>query len=109
MTDIDQSNLISNSPKYRRGILLVLLAGVFWSTMGLGIRYMEVANVWQILFYRSCAMTPFLYLIISIRSIGRPLLVIHEAGLAGIIGGLGLVVAFAGGIFADGGPRISDL
>lgn len=34
---------------YRRGLLLVFVAGIFWSTMGLGIRLMEVANVWQIL------------------------------------------------------------
>jgi drug/metabolite transporter (DMT)-like permease len=85
---------------YRRGVLLVLLAGVCWSTMGLGVRAMEVANVWQILFYRSLALAPFLFAIIALRSGGRPLAVVRKAGLAGAIGGLGLVFAFAGGIFA---------
>ncbi len=85
---------------YRRGVCLVLFAGVLWSSMGLGIRYMEIANVWQILFYRSLALAPFLFLVIAFRSGGKPLPVIRKAGLAGIIGGLGLVFAFTGGIFA---------
>ncbi len=80
--------------------MLVILAGVLWSTMGIGIRSMEVANVWQILFYRSCALTTFLFIVISIRSGGRPFPVIRKVGLAGCIGGAGLVAAFAGGIFA---------
>ena len=100
MADVAQPAMVSPALKYRHGVFLVLLAGVFWSTMGLGIRYMEVANVWQILFYRSCALTPFLYFIIGLRSGGRPLPVIRKAGLAGVVGGLGLVFAFAGSIFA---------
>ena len=91
---------MSQAPSYRTGVFLVLLAGACWSTMGLGIRYMEVANVWQILFYRSCALAPFLFLVIALRSGGRPLPIIRKAGLAGVVGGLSLVVAFAGGIFS---------
>ena len=68
--------------------------------MGIGIRYMEAANVWQILFYRSLAMTPFLFVVITLSSGGRPLPVISKAGLAGVVGGLALVAAFTGGIFA---------
>ena len=37
---------------YRQGVLLVLAAGVLWSTVGLGVRLIEDALVWQILFYR---------------------------------------------------------
>lgn len=68
--------------------------------MGLGIRYIEVANVWQILFYRSLAMTPFLFIVMTIRAKGRALPAIRNAGLAGVVGGTALVFAFAGGIFA---------
>ena len=100
MNRVDAPTVISPSLSYPRGVLLVLLAGVCWSTMGLGIRSMEVANVWQILFYRSCALTPFLFAIIALRSGGRPLAVIRKAGIAAVIGGLGLVVAFTGGIYA---------
>jgi drug/metabolite transporter, DME family len=80
--------------------MLVVLAGVCWSSMGLGIRFMEVANVWQILFFRSCALMPFLLLIITLRSRGKPLASIRTAGFAGVIGGLALVMAFSGGIYS---------
>lgn len=85
---------------YRKGLILVLAAGVCWSTMGMGIRLMQEAQVWQILFYRSCALAPFLLIVIAIRSKGQPFKVIHAAGLSGVIGALGLVLAFSGGIYA---------
>lgn len=85
---------------YLTGVILVLMAGVFWSSMGLGIRSIEVANVWQILFYRSCALATFLFILITYRSGYRPIITIRKSGIAGAIGGMGLVMAFAGGIYA---------
>jgi drug/metabolite transporter (DMT)-like permease len=85
---------------YQAGIVLVLLAGACWSMMGLGIRLMQEATVWQILFYRSMALAPFLFLVISLRSRGRPFGVIRAAGMPAVSGGMALVGAFAGGIFA---------
>ena len=55
------------NPTYRHGVILVLLAGVCWSSMGLGIRFIETANVWQILFYRSLSLVPFLFAVIAMR------------------------------------------
>ena len=88
------------TPTYRYGVVLVLLAGFCWSSMGIGIRLIEVANAWQILFYRSLALVPFLFLIITARSGGKPIAVIRKCGAAGIIGALALVTAFFGGIFS---------
>ena len=85
---------------YVSGVILVLMAGVFWSTMGVGIRLIEEANVWQILFYRSIALATFLFCIITFRSGYKPFTAIRSAGIAGVIGGVGLVFAFAGGIYA---------
>jgi len=85
---------------YFNGVLLVLLAGVFWSTMGIGIRQIEYANVWQILLYRSISLATFLFILISLRSGLRPFTTIRRVGSAGVIGGFGLVFAFAGGIYA---------
>ncbi|MBT4491080.1 MAG: DMT family transporter [Rhodospirillaceae bacterium] len=95
-------------PTYRQGVILVLFAGLCWSSMGLGIRFIETANVWQILFYRSLALAPFLFLIIAARSGGNPLPAIRKVGLAGIIGGLALVFAFTGGIFAIQGTTVAN-
>jgi len=80
--------------------VLVLAAGICWSTIGLGIRHIEIANVWQILFFRSLALTPLLVLVMTLRARGNPLSVIYNAGLAGIFGGISLVFAFSGGILA---------
>jgi len=69
----------------------------FWSTMGLCIRSIETANVWQILPYGSCSLTIFLFILILLRSAFKPIKAIKKAGVAGIIGGWGMVVAFSGG------------
>lgn len=85
---------------YFNGVLLVLMAGVFWSTMGLGIRSLDSANVWQILLYRSVSLSIFLFVLIAFRSGFKPIKSIKKSGVAGIIGGWGLVVAFAGGVYS---------
>jgi DME family drug/metabolite transporter len=100
MSEALAARLDSTRISYFVGVILVLMSGVFWSSMGLGIRMIEQANVWQILFYRSIALAIFLFFIITIRSGFKPLRAIHSVGIAGVIGGLGLVVAFAGGIYA---------
>jgi DME family drug/metabolite transporter len=85
---------------YRSGVFLVLIAGAIWSTTGLMIRLIQEAQVWQILFYRSIAMTPVLFLFIAFRSKNRLLENFRKAGVTATIGAMGLVFAFAGGIFA---------
>ena len=42
-------------PARARGILLVAAAGTLWSTLSLGVRIMDTATTWQILFYRAIA------------------------------------------------------
>lgn len=85
---------------YRRGVMLVVAAAVLWSLMGLAIRLMGEAGTWHILFYRSLGLAPVLFLVILRRSGGRPLPRIRAAGWPALIGGTGLVFAFAGAIFA---------
>ncbi len=87
-------------PSYLVGVLLVVLAGVFWSTMGIGIRFIDEAGVWHILLYRSAALAVFLLAVIAIRSGGKPLEAVRRAGTAGVIGACGLVMAFSGAIHA---------
>ena len=81
-------------------LLLVLVAGLCWSSMGLGLRLMDGAHAWQVLFYRSIAMSAFLLVVLSLTSRGRPLLTVRKAGMAAVIGGFCLIFAFAGGIYA---------
>ena len=100
MAEATAINTEAPNISYMTGVILVLMAGVFWSSMGLGIRSIEVANVWQILFYRSWALAGFLFILITYRSGYRPLATIRRVGSAGAVGGMGLVAAFAGGIYA---------
>jgi len=86
--------------RYRTSVILVLLAGVAWSTMGLAIRELEAAQTWQILFYRSLAMTPVLFVFIALNSHGRPFQQVYRAGIPATVGAVGLVFAFAGAIFS---------
>ncbi len=96
------SNTTSLAPPDRdmRGVLLVFFAGVLWSTVGLGIRMIEDAQVWQILFYRSFSLSLLLYVVIRLRIGGSPVKLAFGMGLPGIIGGLSLVAAYTGGIYA---------
>jgi drug/metabolite transporter, DME family len=86
--------------RYGQGVALVLAAGSLWSLMGLGLRQIEAASVWQILFWRSVGMVPVLLAFIWVTSRGQPLEQIRKVGLAGAVGGFGLVFAFAGAIYA---------
>lgn len=85
---------------YRSGALLVALAAGFWSLQGLGIRMIETADAWQVLFWRSLGLLPVLLALVAWRSGGRPLAAVRAAGLPGLIGGAGLVLAFAGAIYS---------
>jgi drug/metabolite transporter, DME family len=67
---------------------------------GLGLRQIEAASVWAILFWRSVGMVPVLLGWISFTSGGQPLAAVKSVGLAGVIGGVGLVFAFSGAIYA---------
>jgi len=86
--------------RYATGAMLVALAGLLWSGMGLFIRQIDEAGTWAVLFWRSAGMVPVLFAVIAIRSGGRPFARLRQAGTAGMIGGLSLVAAFAGSIYA---------
>ena len=85
---------------YRHGVMFVLAATFFISTMGLAIRFMEQATVWQILFYRSVALAILLFVATSRESGGQPVRAMGASGWSGFIGAVALVVAFGGGIAA---------
>jgi len=94
--------------RYGTGVVLVVLAAVLWSGMGLAIRQMDVAGTWAILFWRSVGMVPVLLAYITWRSGGKTLDRLRRVGLAGVIGGAGLVLAFAGAIFAIQATTIAN-
>ncbi|MEM7214111.1 MAG: DMT family transporter [Pseudomonadota bacterium] len=98
---MQESTLTADDLYERRiGLLFVFAAGVLWSTVGLGIRLIQDAEVWQILLYRSISLSLFLYVVIRIRSGVSPFVQIRQTGIPSVIAGLSLVAAYAGGIYA---------
>ncbi len=98
MTSDTLTNHSTDSHKY--GVLFIFASGVLWSTVGLGIRLIEDAVVWQILLYRSISMSLFLYVVIRLRSRESPFAQIRRIGFPAVIAGLALVAAYSGGIYA---------
>lgn len=66
----------------RRGLLFVFMAGVLWSTVGLGIRMIDEATVWQILLYRSISLSLFLAIVIYLRSSENLFTVVRAASIS---------------------------
>jgi len=96
---MSETNDLGNSIEQRRGLIFVFMAGVLWSTVGLGIRLIDEATVWQILLYRSISLSLFLATVIYLRSRANLFKVVKAAGLPGCIAGLALVGAYSGGIY----------
>lgn len=85
---------------HRIGLAFVFMAGVLWSTVGLGIRLIEDAVVWQILLYRSISLSILLFAAVWLRTGQSPFGHILRTGWPAVVAGLSLVAAYAGGIYA---------
>jgi len=93
---------------YRTGMALVIGAGILWSLQGLVFRQIDTAGTWSVLFWRSVGMVPALLAFLVWRARGSPLPSIRAVGFAGVMGGLGLVGAFGGAIFAIQSTTIAN-
>jgi DME family drug/metabolite transporter len=86
--------------RYGAGVALVVVAAVLWSLLGLMLRQVEEAGTWAVLFWRAAGSLFVLVGFVAWRSGGRPIAAIRRTGFAGLIGGVGLMIASAGAIFA---------
>ena len=82
-----------------QGRLFAIIAGVLWSTGAPLIRLLEGASEWQFLFYRSMALVTALFLLIRIKS-PNTITQFKKAGIASVIGGLFLSLAFVTFVFS---------
>ena len=94
--------------RYATGVWLVVLAGVLWSTQGLIIRQIVSTDTWAILIWRCLGSIPVLVAFVTWTSGGHPLRAVTAAGSAGVIGGIGLVFAFSGSIYAMQATTIAN-
>lgn len=79
---------------------LVVMAGILWSFQALVIRQIDQTGVWTLLFWRSLFMLPVLGLFVAWRAKGSAFGAFRKAGIAGLVGGLALMVAMAGFVLA---------
>jgi DME family drug/metabolite transporter len=86
--------------QYRSGAALILLAGFIWSTQGLGLRMITEAQAWTVMTWRSLGLVIALTLFIAITTRGQVWAAITSVGRSGLLGGLVMVLAFGGAIYA---------
>ena len=82
------------------GVYYVIMAGMLWSMIGIGIRLIENANVWQILLYRSSSLVLFLFIVLLINTKKNPFVLIYKSKFPVFIAAIGLFIAYSGGIYA---------
>ncbi len=100
MATVANDSVTPKQHTHLKGVGLVLLAGVFWSTAGIIVRLIESANEWQIVFYRSLALVLTLLVVLVVRN-GRAIFsAFRTAGINAIVGGLCLGSGFACWIFS---------
>ena len=73
-----------------QGALLTVAGALFWSLSGVLVRLVEAAGSWQIVLYRSLAMTATLLLILGLRYDGRVLGPLRRAGSGAVLAGVAL-------------------
>lgn len=86
--------------RYGTGVFMVALAATLWSLIGVAIRLLEAADTWQVLLWRSAGMVPVLGAFVWWRSGGALMARLKGIGWTGVVGALGLIAAFGGGIHA---------
>lgn len=84
--------------QYKTGAGLILLAGLLWSIQGPIITLIDQTGSWALLMWRSVGLLAVLLAYLALQ--GGAIRQISGLGSAGVIGALGLVLAYGGAIFA---------
>ncbi len=105
---MDEGARVPQGIGYREGVAIAVFAAVLWSLMGLCIRLIGEASPWQVLFWRSLGAAAVLLPVLAWRTGGRPLAAIRAGGWLSVLGGAGIVVAFAGAIIAIQSTTIAN-
>lgn len=78
----------------RKGVLLMVGAGLCWSTGGLFVRSVAMADAWEIVLWRSVFMAAFLFAVLAAWHRGRVWSKIAAVGLPGLVAGALLACTF---------------
>ncbi len=78
----------------RKGIALMIAAGLCWSTGGILVRSTDLRDPWEIVFWRSAFMVIFVAIVLAIQNRGRVLAPVFRSGMPGVLSGLTLGATF---------------
>jgi drug/metabolite transporter (DMT)-like permease len=78
----------------RKGVLLMIAAGLCWSTGGIFVRKVAITDGWEIVFWRSVFMAPFLFAVLAWWHRGAVWSKIAAVGLPGVLAGALLASQF---------------
>ncbi len=82
------------------GILLMLLAALFFSIGGLITRHIEAANGWQLMFYRAVGMASVLLVVLAVKERGQIAGPFRAIGWGGLLVGFVIAVSMTAYVFA---------
>ena len=83
-------------PLYARGIVLVMVAGCFFSLGGILVRAIEAAGPWQILLVRSITLSITLFAVLAVRHRGAVFTEFAKAGAGAVVGNIVAIIAVLG-------------
>ena len=96
----DSPTTFEDDAAYRRGRVLVMISGVFFSIGGVLVRLIETAGELQIIFYRSIVLVVIILAFMAARNRMSMAAGIRAAGATGIVAALFLAFTFIGFIFS---------
>jgi drug/metabolite transporter (DMT)-like permease len=93
---VSQTSLssLAKAPSRRKGVLLMIGAGLCWSTGGILVRSVVLTDPWEIIFWRSVFMVIFMMGVLTLRHRAKVMEKILEVGLPGILAGALLASTF---------------
>lgn len=97
---VEMSRTDTGSWEHPKGVMLVVLAGLLWSTGGIVVRLIEHATAWHIVLYRSLTLTLTLSIVIFWHQRGNTLRAFRQARVIAGVAGFSLSLGFACWIFA---------
>jgi drug/metabolite transporter (DMT)-like permease len=93
---VSQTSLssLAKAPSRRKGVLLMIGAGLCWSTGGILVRSVVLTDPWEIIFWRSVFMVIFMMGVLTLWHRAKVMEKIFEVGLPGILAGALLASTF---------------
>jgi drug/metabolite transporter (DMT)-like permease len=93
---------------YQRAVIIIILGGIFLSTLGLGVRLMESANSLQVTFYRALGQAAFMTLILLMQYRTKSIQAFRDTGRIGFVAGFMFAGASVFLIFALNNTTVAN-